>query len=240
MIPRGKKIKTRPVILLGAICLAIVLAPAGAVESETAASSATVWLVETTPAKLSEAETALGFSLDPALGRCILTAAEQKTLLATIADGEAGRVIGKGSVSLIPGVENEFKSVEEVRVPQRYEARIEAGEPSGKMRVTPADFAAREVGLILRVESSDGPVVGMARLGLSLTASRLTGWQTVGPGAKVPVIKWWRLVTTLCLPTGKAIVLVNRPHEPFDSSAVFRSGKPVPQTVMLLIIQTGP
>ena len=52
----------------------------------------------------------------------------------------------------------------------------------------------------------------------------------------VIVIAGLKASTTLVVPLGKTLVLVNRPHEPFDSSALFPAAKPAPPTITLLLI----
>jgi hypothetical protein len=227
----------RAAILLGAACLALVLLPAGATVPDSRSSEVTAWFVETTPEALAQAEASLGFSLDPTHGRCVLSLDEQATLLGAVVGEERGRIVASGSVSLQPGSAREFKAVETVRVPVRYEARIDAGEPSGLARAVPAEFAEREVGLRLDVTSLEGAPAGALPMQVVLTASRVSGWRSISEGVSEPVIKTWELRTTLAAPLGKTMVLVNHPQGPFDSSAVFRTASPEPPTVLLILIR---
>ncbi len=234
---REKRPRIRPVVLLGIACLGLLFLPAGAIEPEPRPLDVTVCFVETTPEILAEAEAKLGFSLDPTRGRCVLTVDEQAALLGSVVGEARGRVIGKVTVALLPGVENTFKVVETVRVPKRYEVRIDPSDASGKPRVMAAEFTQREVGLTLSVHCLRNPTAGVAALSISLNASRVAGWQTIVPGIREPVIKKWGLTTTLAAPLGKTLALVNHPHEPFESSALCRTGKPAPPSVMLLLIR---
>lgn len=233
---RPRHTVARRAMLAAAVCFAVILLPAGATESESKTFTVAVWFVETTPEALAHAEAALGFSLDPTRGRCFLSGAEQAALLAAAVTEEAGRIVGKGSVSFLLGCGHQFKAVEEVRVPHRYEARIDPGDPAGKPRVVPVEFTPRELGLSLHVTNTDGLPAGLLPVHLLLTASRIVGWQSFAPGTTEPVIKTWDLTTDLALPLGRTLVLVNRPHEPFDSSALFPAAKPAPPTVTLLLI----
>jgi hypothetical protein len=196
----------------------------------------TVWFVETTPEALAQAEAALGFSLDPTRGRCVLSGAEQAALLRAVVSKERGRVVGNGSISFTPGCGREFRAVETVRIPHRYEARTDPSDPAGKPRVVPVEFTKRDVGLTLLVTNTDNLSPGLLRMRMILEASRIVGWRSLAPGTTEPVIKTWNLTTSLALPLGKTLVLVNRPHEPFDSSALFPPAKPTPPTVTLLLI----
>ena len=236
MSHRRRYAVARRAMLVATACFALILLPAGATESESKTFNVAVWFVETTPEALAHAEAALGFSLDPTRGRCILSGDEQAALLAAAVTEEAGRIVGKGSVSFLAGCGHQFKAVEEVRVPHRYEARIDPGDPAGKARVVPVEFTPRDVGLSLHVTNTDDPRAGLLPVHLLLTASRIVGWQSFAPGTTEPVIKTWNLTTNLALSLGKTLVLVNRPHEPFDSSALFPPAKPAPPTVTLLLI----
>jgi hypothetical protein len=237
MNSREKRKRSRAAILLATACLALAFLPAGAAGLDSRNTEVTAWIVETTPEALAQAESTLGFSLDPTHGRCVLSLDEQAALLAAVVGEERGRIVGSGSVSFEPGVAREFKTVEAVRVPLRYEARIDAGEPSGLTRVVPAEFAQREVGLWLDVTSLAGPSAGLLPMQLVLSASRVSGWRPLGEGVNEPVTKTWELRTALAAPLGKTIILVNRPHGSFDSSAVFRGVNPEPPTVVLVLIR---
>jgi hypothetical protein len=237
MKPPATSKRSRAAILLGATCLALVFLPAGATAPDSRSTEVTACFVETTPEAMAQAEAALGFSLDPTHGRCVLSLDEQAALLGAVVGEERGRIVGSGSVSFEPGAARQFKAVEAVRVPLRYEARIDAGEPSGLTRVVPAEFSEREVGLRLDVTSLAGPYTGALPIEVILTASRVSGWRSLSEGVSEPVIKTWELRTTLAAPLGKTMVLVDRPQGPFDSSTVLRTASPEPPTVMLVLIR---
>lgn len=244
----------RKIAVLGTAVVALLAVPGAPTQPEPPVFNIAVWIVELTPAKLGDIEGALGFSLDPACGRCVLTADEHASLLAAEgADGGAverkrdshgegpgngaGRIVGSGSVSFLPGGTPEFSAVKTVRVPYRYEARLDPADGPARPRAVPAAFDEQEVGLMLRITSSGEPRAGALPIRLDLDVSRIAGWQSLAEGTTEPVIKTWHLTTALSVPLGKTVVLVNRPHEPFASSTLFRSPEPEPPTVALLLIR---
>lgn len=230
----------RPALAFGVACLVLLFAPADARNVERRVFDITVLFVETTQDRLDEAEAALGFSLDPTRGRCFLSSAKQDVLLGAVVGEDRGRVVGKGSIAKIPSNQKIFKAVEQLRLPWSYEARLDPGDPSGKPRLVPSEFVTREVGIELRtVITALEDRTDVVYLWLHVIASRVSGWRNVVPGAKEPVIKTWDLMTAIHAPLGKTIVLVNRPHEPFESSAVFPTGTSEPRTVMLLLIRVA-
>ncbi len=228
-----------PRALLAAVaCLALIfLLPAGATESETTTFTVAVSFVETTPDALAHAEATLGFSLDPTQGRCILSGDEHAALLRAVTGKDRGRVVGNGSVSFLPGGSDKLNAVETVRVPQRYEARTDPADPSSAPRIVPIEFTERDVGLRIEVKDTGNPSPDLLRMGVILEASRIVDWHSFAPGTTEPLIKTWSLTATLVVPVEKTLILVNRPHEPFDSSALSPAAKPTPPTVTLLLIQ---
>jgi hypothetical protein len=221
----------------GLICLAPVLVPAGTGQPDAQPVTVSLLIVETTPEALADAENALGFSLDPMRGRCMLDADEHATLAMALAADERSRVLARAIVVCIPQQEALLKAVETIRVPERYEAVVDPDAP-GKLQVRATEYTTREIGL------SFGPTVSRMSPGGELTLipwinlSRVSGWREVVPGINEPIIKNWELVTTVRLRLGTAVAFVNRPYQPFEPPAEppAPGNAPRPQPVVLVVI----
>jgi hypothetical protein len=233
---RRQRAAVRPAVLIGAVCLGLLL-PAGAIEPGSELLNTTVTIIQTTPEVLAEAEAELGVPLDPVSGRCVLTADEHAALVETVVGEARGHVLARGAVLVTPGAERAYEDVEQIRIPRRYGIRRDPGDASGTPRVVATEFAQRDVGFVFRSNCLGRPAGGVLPMALAVRLTRVAGQRAVAAGIDEPVIRSWELNATLNAPLNKTVVLVNRPHEPFESSALFRTGNPPPATVMLLLIR---
>ncbi|MBN1918944.1 MAG: hypothetical protein JW889_13640 [Verrucomicrobia bacterium] len=219
------------------VCMVPVLVPAGTVGPDAQEVVVSLLIIETTPDVLAEAEDALAFSLDPARGRCVLTAEEQAALTMALVEDEHSNVLARTAAACLPGRQATLKIGETLRIPARYDAAV-TPDASGKLQVQATGYTTRKIGLRFESTLLGAPSGGTATLALSLSLSRISNWQEIVPDIREPIIKTWELATTNRIPLGKALVLVNHPYQPFEppAEAPDNEQKPRPQPVVLIVI----
>ncbi len=178
--------------------------------------SPNVWVeavfVELDAGTIAEVGKAAGFGLGPPDGKVILGGEEKSKLLDVIQGTPGARIVASTAVVTISGQQAQSEDVEELVYPTEYDVK------DGK--IVPGNWEHRDVGAILNVTpmiTEDGEITLVVMPELTM----LSGWKKVdGTEVSQPIFRTWNKTTTVRIPNGSSLLLMESPVIPFHYSQV--------------------
>ncbi len=198
-----------------------------------------VRFIETDEQGLRAIEKSLGFSLDPQVGRCVLTSWEmvEITRLLRGADFE---VIGHAAVPIDTKERRAIRSDRQLRYAVDFERAKPAGDDQGATAYQATEHDTRQLGFSGDVAFGKLWESGRQEVEVVLGVTELSGWKTFGhENLRQPVFKTWSVNTRLLLDFDETAAMVSRPYRAFEESGVFSEGKPARQAVFLILVSLG-
>jgi hypothetical protein len=225
---------------LGALALgcAGIFATSGAPVGNRDAAEPTlvVRFVQTNEQGLEKAQAWLGFSLDPQVGRCLLTEGEAKDLLAAL-EGANSNTLGEAALPVSPGAEQKLSTGRQIKYATEFKRTEPIEGHEGEVSFVAEEEATRELGFSGTAMISPLDESRRWRAVLKIETTELAGWRTFGrEDVRMPVFRCWNLMTSLLLVPGETAVMVNRPHMAFAESGVFPKGQPTRDKVFLVFV----
>lgn len=198
-----------------------------------------VRFIETDEHGLRTIEKSLGFSLDPQVGRCVLSSWEVAEIIRLL-DGADFEVIGHAAVPIDTKERRAIRSDRELKYAVDFARKAAAGGDQGTVAYKATEHETRQLGFNGYVAFGKLLESGRREITVALGATELSGWKTFGHNdLRQPVFKTWNVITTLLLDFDETAAMVSRPYRAFEESDVFSEGKPARQVVFLTLVSLG-
>ena len=198
-----------------------------------------VRFIETDEHGLRAIEKSLGFSLDPQVGRCVLTSWEVAEITRLL-DGADFEVIGQAAFPVLAEGKRAAQSDRQLKYAVDFERKAAAGGDQGTVAYKATEHDTRQLGFSGDVVFGKLWESGRREIEVALGVTELSGWKTFGHNdLRQPVFKTWNVVTRLLLDFDETAAMVSRPYRAFEESGVFSEGRPARQVVFLTLVSLG-